>query len=139
MNIRPLHDRIIVHRLEEGEQQIGGIIIPDTAKEKPQQGTVISVGNGKARDTGKPIPLDVKAGDRILFGKYAGQEVKLDGEEVLIMKEDDVLAVVSPAAAKGKDLTGIKSKSQSSSQSQSRGKNPSKSQSKSPIKSKKRR
>jgi chaperonin GroES len=139
MNIRPLHDRIIVHRLEEGEQQIGGIIIPDTAKEKPQQGTVISVGNGKARDSGKPIPLDVKAGDRILFGKYAGQEVKLDGEEVLIMKEDDVLAIVDAATAKGKDLAGIKSKSQSSSKSQSRGKNPSKSQGKSQIKSKKRR
>jgi chaperonin GroES len=139
MNIRPLHDRIIVHRLEEGEQQIGGIIIPDTAKEKPQQGTVIAVGNGRARDVGKPIPLDVKAGDRILFGKYAGQEVKLDGEEVLIMKEDDVLAIVNAATAKGKDLTGIKSKSQSSSKSQSRGKNPSKSQGKSQIKSKKRR
>ena len=137
MNIRPLHDRIIVHRLDEGEQKIGGIIIPDTAKEKPQQGTVISVGNGKARDVGKPIPLDVKAGDRILFGKYAGQEVKLDGEEVLIMKEDDVLAVVGPATAKGNDLTAIKSKSPSPSQSkgQSRGK----SQIKSQIKSKKRR
>jgi chaperonin GroES len=137
MNIRPLHDRIIVHRLEEGEQQIGGIIIPDTAKEKPQQGTVISVGNGKARDVGKPIPLDVKAGDRILFGKYAGQEVKLDGEEVLIMKEDDVLAVVGPAIAKGKDLTAFKSKSPSPSPSkgQSRGK----SQIKSQIKGKKRR
>src|ERR1700733_8071971 len=94
MNIRPLHDRIIVNRLEEGEQQIGGIIIPDTAKEKPQQGTVIAVGNGKAKDDGKLIPLDVKAGDRILFGKYAGQEIKLDGEEYLIMKEDDVLALI---------------------------------------------
>jgi chaperonin GroES len=143
MNIRPLHDRIIVHRLEEGEQQIGGIIIPDTAKEKPQQGTVISVGNGKARDVGKPIPLDVKAGDRILFGKYAGQEVKLDGEEVLIMKEDDVLAVVGPATAKGNDLTAIKSKSRSKGQSpskgQSRGKSQIKSQIKGRIKSKKRR
>ena len=94
MNVRPLHDRIIVHRLEEGDQQIGGIIIPDTAKEKPQQGTVIAVGNGKVNDDGKRIPLDVKAGDRILFGKYAGQEIKLDGEEYLIMKEDDVLAVI---------------------------------------------
>src|SRR5580698_4384941 len=135
MNIRPLHDRIIVHRLEEGEQQIGGIIIPDTAKEKPQQGTVISVGNGKARDVGKPIPLDVKAGDRILFGKYAGQEVKLDGEEVLIMKEDDVLAVVGPAIAKGKDLTAIKSKSKSKNPSPSKGQSRGKGQ----IKSKKRR
>ena len=94
MNVRPLHDRIIVHRLEEGEQHIGGIIIPDTAKEKPQRGTVIAAGNGKANDDGKRIPLDVKAGDRILFGKYAGQEIKLDGEEYLIMKEDDVLAVI---------------------------------------------
>ena len=94
MNIRPLHDRIIVHRLDEGEQRVGGIIIPDTAKEKPQQGTVIAVGNGKANDDGKRVPLDVKAGDRILFGKYAGQEIKLDGQEYFIMKEDDVLAVI---------------------------------------------
>ena len=94
MNIRPLHDRIVVQRREEGEQHIGGIIIPDTAKEKPQQGKVIAAGNGKANDDGKRIPLDVKAGDRILFGKYAGQEIKLDGEEYLIMKEDDVLAVI---------------------------------------------
>ena len=94
MNIRPLHDRIIVHRLEEGEQQVGGIIIPDTAKEKPQQGTVIAAGNGKANDDGKRVPLDVKAGDRILFGKYSGQEMKLDGQEYFIMKEDDVLAVI---------------------------------------------
>jgi chaperonin GroES len=94
MNVRPLHDRIIVHRLEEGEPQIGGIIIPDTAKEKPQQGTVIAVGNGKVNDDGKRIPLDVKAGDRILFGKYSGQEIKLDGEEYLIVKEDEVLAVI---------------------------------------------
>jgi chaperonin GroES len=139
MNVRPLHDRIIVHRLEEGEQQIGGIIIPDTAKEKPQQGTVIAVGNGKARDTGKPIPLDVKPGDRILFGKYAGQEIKLDGEEVLIMKEDDVLAVVSPGTAKDKSLTTIKGKSQG--QSKIQGKIQGKSQGKSQGKntSKKRR
>ena len=100
MNVRPLHDRIIVHRLEEGEQQIGGIIIPDTAKEKPQQGTVIGVGNGKVNDNGKRIPLDVKAGDRILFGKYSGQEIKLDGEDYLIMKEDDVLAVLEDKANK---------------------------------------
>jgi chaperonin GroES len=108
MNVRPLHDRIIVHRLEEGEQQIGGIIIPDTAKEKPQQGTVIAVGNGKTNDNGKRIPLDVKAGDRILFGKYSGQEIKLDGEEYLIVKEDEVLAVIEakterkPAVIKGR-------------------------------------
>jgi chaperonin GroES len=94
MNVRPLHDRIIVHRLEEGEQQIGGIIIPDSAKEKPQQGTVIAAGNGKAKDGEKRVPLDVKAGDRILFGKYAGQEIKLDGQDYFIMKEDDVLAVI---------------------------------------------
>src|ERR1700680_637270 len=94
MDIRPLHDRIIVRRLEEGEQKIGGIIIPDSAKEKPQQGRVIAAGNGKAKDDGKRIPLDVKAGDRILFGKYSGQEITLDGEEYLIMKEDEVLAVM---------------------------------------------
>ena len=95
MNVRPLHDRIIVQRLEEGEQLIGGIIIPDTAKEKPQQGKVIAAGNGKLKDDGTRVPLDVKAGDLILFGKYAGQEIKLEGEEYLIMKEDDVLAVVA--------------------------------------------
>jgi chaperonin GroES len=94
MDIRPLHDRIIVQRLEEGEQKIGGIIIPDTAKEKPQQGRVIAAGNGKMNDEGKRVPLDVKAGDLILFGKYTSQEVKLDGEEYLIMREDEVLAVI---------------------------------------------
>ena len=94
MNVRPLHDRIIVQRLEEGEQKVGGIIIPDSAKEKPQQGKVIAAGAGKAKDDGKRIPLDVKAGDKILFGKYSGQEIKLDGEEYLIMREDEVLAVV---------------------------------------------
>ena len=94
MNVRPLHDRIIVRRLEEGEQQIGGIIIPDTAKEKPQRGTVLAVGNGKTNDEGKLVALDVKAGELILFGKYSGQEIKLDGQEYLIMKEDDVLAII---------------------------------------------
>ena len=94
MNVRPLHDRIIVQRLEEGEQKIGGIIIPDSAKEKPQQGKVIAAGAGKAKDDGKRIPLDVKAGDKILFGKYSGQEIKLDGEEYLIMREDEVLAII---------------------------------------------
>jgi chaperonin GroES len=94
MNVRPLHDRIIVQRLEEGEQKIGGIIIPDTAKEKPQQGKVIAVGTGKTKDDGKRLPLDVKAGDTILFGKYSGQEIKLDGEEYLIMREDEVLGVI---------------------------------------------
>ena len=108
MNVRPLHDRIIVQRLEEGEQKVGGIIIPDSAKEKPQQGTVIAAGNGKSNDDGKRIPLDVKAGDSILFGKYSGQEIKLEGEEYLIMKEDDVLAIIEGqtkkklAAVKGK-------------------------------------
>jgi chaperonin GroES len=94
MNIRPLHDRIIIQRLEEGEQRVGGIIIPDTAKEKPQQGKVIAAGSGKTKDDGKRIPLDVTAGDTILFGKYSGQEIKLDGEEYLIMKEDEVLAII---------------------------------------------
>lgn len=94
MNVRPLHDRIIVQRLEESEQQIGGIIIPDTAKEKPQQGKVIAVGKGKVKDDGQVVPLDVKAGDTILFGKYSGQEIKIDGEEYLIMREDEVLAVL---------------------------------------------
>ena len=82
MDVRPLHDRIIVRRLEEGEQKIGGIIIPDSAKEKPQRGTVIAAGNGKVNDDGKRVPLDVKAGDPILFGKYTSQEIKLDGEEL---------------------------------------------------------
>jgi chaperonin GroES len=102
MHLRPLHDRIIVQRLEESEQHIGGIIIPDTAKEKPQQGTVIAAGNGKTKDDGKRVPLDVKAGDRILFGKYAGQEIKLDGEEYLIVKEDEVLAVIEGKTKKKK-------------------------------------
>ena len=94
MNVRPLHDRILVNRLDEGEQQIGGIIIPDSAKEKPQQGKVIAAGSGKSKDDGKRVPLDVKAGDLILFGKYSGQEIKLEGEEYLIMREDEVLAVI---------------------------------------------
>jgi chaperonin GroES len=99
MDIRPLHDRIIVQRLEEGEQKIGGIIIPDSAKEKPQQGKVIAVGNGKINDEGTRVPLDVKAGDLILFGKYTSQEVKLDGEDYLIMREDEVLAIVNSNGA----------------------------------------
>ena len=94
MKVRPLHDRIIVQRIDEGEQKVGGIIIPDTAKEKPQQGKVIAAGSGKAKDDGKRIPLDVKEGDTILFGKYSGQEIKIDGEEYLIMREDEVLAVL---------------------------------------------
>ncbi len=102
MDIRPLHDRIIVRRLEEGEQKVGGIIIPDTAKEKPQQGKVIAAGNGKVKDDGKRVPLDVKAGDLILFGKYTSQEVKLNGEDYLIMREDEVLAVIDGNGAKKK-------------------------------------
>jgi chaperonin GroES len=100
MNVRPLHDRIIVQRIEEGEQRVGGIIIPDTAKEKPQQGKVISAGNGKVKDDGKRQPLDVKAGDVILFGKYSGQEIKLEGQEYLIMREDEVLAVIDGGEVK---------------------------------------
>ena len=94
MKIRPLHDRILVERLEEQEVKKGGIIIPDTAKEKPQEGKVIAAGNGKVGDDGKKIPLDVKAGDRILFGKYSGSEVKIEDDEYLIMREEDVLAVL---------------------------------------------
>ena len=101
MNVRPLHDRIIVQRLEEGEQRVGGIIIPDSAKEKPQQGKVLAAGLGKSNDDGKRVPLDVKAGDTILFGKYSGQEIKLDGVEYLIMKEDDVLARSRTSAPQG--------------------------------------
>ncbi len=92
--LHPLHDRILVKRLEEEESRRGGIIIPDTAKEKPQEGKIVAVGKGKVTEDGKKTPLDVKAGDRILFGKYSGSEVKLDGEEYLIMKEEDVLAII---------------------------------------------
>ncbi|HEY4049030.1 MAG TPA: co-chaperone GroES [Acidobacteriaceae bacterium] len=90
----PLHDRILVRRVEETESVRGGIIIPDTAKEKPQEGEVISVGKGKSNDEGKVFPLDVKAGDRILFGKYSGTEIKIDGEEFLIMREEEVLGIL---------------------------------------------
>ena len=93
-NFTPLHDRILVRRIEEGESIRGGIIIPDTAKEKPQEGEVIAVGKGKSNDEGKVFPLDVKAGDRILFGKWGGTEIKIDGEDFLIMKEDEVLGVL---------------------------------------------
>ena len=102
MNVRPLHDRVIVQRLDEGEQKVGGIIIPDTAKEKPQQGKVIAAGSGKVSDDGKRTPLDVKSGDLILFGKYSGQEIKLDGEEYLIMKEDEVLGIIEGGTKKKK-------------------------------------
>jgi chaperonin GroES len=95
VHIRPLHDRLIVKRIEDQEQKsAGGIIIPDTAKEKPQEGKVLAVGKGKIGDDGKVIPLDVKAGDRILFGKYSGSEIKVDGDECLILREDEVLGVI---------------------------------------------
>jgi chaperonin GroES len=94
MKVRPLHDRIMVERLEEQEVRRGGIIIPDTAKEKPQEGKVIAVGTGKVGDDGKKIPLDVKTGNKILFGKYSGSEVKIDDKEYLIMREEDVLAIL---------------------------------------------
>jgi chaperonin GroES len=102
MHVRPLHDRIIIQRLEEGEQKVGGIIIPDTAKEKPQQGQVIAAGAGKVRDDGTRQRPDVKAGDLILFGKYSGQEIKLDGEDYLIMREEDVLGVLQGGDTKKK-------------------------------------
>ena len=94
MNIRPLQDRVIVKRIEEEEKTAGGIIIPDTAKEKPQEGEVVAVGKGKANEDGKVAPLDVKVKDRVLFGKYAGTEINLDGEEHIIMREDDILGIV---------------------------------------------
>ncbi|MBI2160327.1 MAG: co-chaperone GroES [Candidatus Rokubacteria bacterium] len=94
MKLRPLHDRVLVKRLEEQDDKLGNIIIPDTAKEKPQEGKVIAVGTGKVTEDGKKLPLAVKEGDRILFGKYSGSEVKLDGEEYLIMKEEDVLGIL---------------------------------------------
>jgi chaperonin GroES len=93
--LRPLHDRILVKRLAEGDEKHGSIIIPDSAKEKPQEGQVIAVGTGKVTEAGKKLPLDVKAGDRILFGKYSGSEVKLDGQEYLTMREEDVLGILS--------------------------------------------
>src|ERR1700751_227117 len=102
MNVRPLHDPLIFQRIQEGKQKIGGIIIPDSAKEKPQQGKVIAAGNGKTKDDGKRIPLDVAAGDTILFGKYSGQEIKLDGEVYLIVREDEVLAIIEGGTTKQK-------------------------------------
>ena len=94
MNVTPLHDRVIVHRINEGEQTVGGIIVPDAAKEKPQRGTVVAVGQGKIKEDGSRQPPDVKGGDTILFGKYSGSEIKIDGDEYLIMREDDVLAIL---------------------------------------------
>ena len=99
MKFRPLHDRVVLRRIEEDERTPGGIIIPDTAKEKPQQGEVIAVGPGARDDKGQVQPLDVKAGDRVLFGKWSGSEVKIDGEELLIMKESDILGVLEGTAS----------------------------------------
>ena len=98
-NIRPLHDRVVVRRIAEGEQARGGIIIPDTARERPQEGEVVAVGEGKYRTDGVRQSLDVRAGDRVLFGKYSGSEIKLDGEELLIMREDEIFGVVERAGA----------------------------------------
>ena len=99
MNFRPLHDRILIKRIEEKESVKGGIIIPDTAKEKPQEGEVVAVGHGKKTEEGEVIALDVKAGDRILFGKYSGAEIKLDGQEYLILREEEVLGIIEGKAA----------------------------------------
>jgi chaperonin GroES len=98
-NITPLHDRVIVRRIEEGEQVRGGIIIPDTAKEKPQEGEIVAAGQGKYREDGTRQALDVKKGDRVLFGKYSGSEIKIDGEELLIMREDEILGIIGRAGA----------------------------------------
>jgi chaperonin GroES len=95
MEIRPLHDRVVIKRIEEGETMQGGLYIPDSAKEKPQRGEVVAVGKGKRSDDGKLIPLDVQAGDQILFGKYSGSDIKLDGTEYLIMREDEILGVLT--------------------------------------------
>ena len=105
-NIKPLHDRVIVKRIDEGEQVRGGIIIPDSAKEKPQEGEVIAVGEGKYLKDGQRQALDVKAGDRVLFGKYSSSEVKIDGEELLIMREDEILGIISRAGAAAGSASG---------------------------------
>ncbi len=102
MKVTPLHDRVVVRRLEEKEEKKGGIVIPDTAKEKPQEGEVIAAGNGRVLENGTRLAMDVKKGDRILFGKYAGTEIKLDNEELLIMREEDILGILSGAAASAK-------------------------------------
>ena len=102
MNIRPLHDRIVVKRVEEQETKVGGLFIPDSAKEKPQQGEVVAVGKGKRLDDGKVVPPDVQAGDRILFGKYSGSEITIDGQELLIMREDEILGVLEGATKHAK-------------------------------------
>jgi chaperonin GroES len=108
MKFRPLHDRVVVRRVESDEKTAGGIIIPDTAKEKPQEGEIIAVGPGARDEAGKLVPLDVKAGDRILFGKWSGTEVKIDGEDLLIMKESDVMGIVEGVKASGAKAAGRK-------------------------------
>ena len=110
-NIKPLHDRVIVKRIEEGEQARGGIIIPDTAKEKPQEGEVVAVGLGKYKEDGTRQTLDVKVGDRVLFGKYSSSEIKIDGEELLIMREDEILGIISRAGAAAGSAGGAGRKS----------------------------
>jgi chaperonin GroES len=100
MGFRPLHDRVLIRRVEAEEKSAGGIIIPDTAKEKPMEGEVVSVGPGARDDTGKVQPLDVKAGDRVLFGKWSGTEIKLDGEDLIIMKESDIMGIIDKSAAR---------------------------------------
>ena len=102
MDIRPLHDRVVIKRIEEGETMQGGLYIPDSAKEKPQQGEVVAVGKGKRDDSGKVNALDVEVGDRILFGKYSGSDIKLDGNEYLIMREDEILGVLTNGSSNGK-------------------------------------
>ena len=103
MSVRPLHDRVVLERLAESEEKVGGIIIPDTAKEKPQQGKVIAVGNGRVTDKGDVLPLDVKVGDTVLFGKYSGAEIKLEGKDYLIVREDEILGVVEGV----RELAGV--------------------------------
>ncbi len=110
MSFRPLHDRVLVRRLESDSKTAGGIIIPDTAKEKPQEGTIVSVGSGNRDESGKLVPLDVKAGDSILFGKWSGTEVKIDGEDLIIMKESDVLGIIDGKKAPVKATTPAKKK-----------------------------
>ncbi len=110
-NIKPLHDRVIVRRIEEGEQVRGGIIIPDSAKEKPQEGEVVACGEGKYREDGTRQTLDVKTGDRVLFGKYSSSEIKIDGEELLIMREDEILGIIMRAGAAAGSASGSGKKS----------------------------
>jgi chaperonin GroES len=102
MKFRPLHDRVLVRRLEEEEKTAGGIIIPDTAKEKPMEGDVVAIGSGARNEKGELVPFDVKAGDRVLFGKWSGTEVKIDGEELIIMKESDIMGVIEGASGKAR-------------------------------------